>query len=58
MEYKGYIVELDNNLSQHVIHHTGKGSLPKMLSGNFTSVGIAQKTIDRYLSTKKSTNKD
>lgn len=53
MEYKGYIIEFGNNTSQHVIKHTGKGSLPKMLSGSFTSLGIAQKTIDKYIQTKE-----
>lgn len=53
MEYKGYIIELGKNTSQHVIRHTGKGSLPNALSGNFTSLGIAQKAIDKYLETKE-----
>lgn len=53
MEYKGYIIELDKNLSQHVIKHTGKGSLPKILSGNFTSLGTAQKMVDKYLESKQ-----
>jgi len=53
MEYKGYIIELGKNTSQHVIRHTGKGSLPKMLSGNFTSVGVAQKAVDKYTKIKE-----
>jgi len=53
MEYKGYIIELGKNISQHVVKHTGKGSLPKVLSGSFTSLGNAQKTIDRYTQAKE-----
>jgi len=52
MEYKGYLIELGKNTSQHIIRHTGKGSLPKMLSGSFTSLGIAQKMVDKYLLSK------
>jgi len=53
MEYKGYVIELGKNTSQHVIRHTGKGSLPKTLSGNWTSIGVAKKQVDKYLETKK-----
>jgi hypothetical protein len=53
MEYKGYVIELGKNTSQHVIRHTGKGSLPKMLSGNFTSLGVAKKAVDKYVETKE-----
>lgn len=53
MEYKGYIIELGKNISQHIIRHTGKGSLPKIMNGSFTSVGQAQKIVDKYIKSKE-----
>jgi len=52
MEYRGYIIEIGDNTANHIIRHTGKGSLPKMLSGEWTSVRIAKTIVDRYLASK------
>lgn len=51
-EYKGYIIEIGENTANHVIRHTGKGSLPKMLHGEWTSVRLARQMVDRYLDSK------
>lgn len=53
MEYKGYNIEVSPNTSVHEIHHTGKGSLPKALDGKWTTVGMAKRQIDDYLSRKE-----
>ena len=52
MEYRGYIIKVAKGTSQYEIRHTGKGSLPNLLSGLFTSTGSAQKVIDSYLVNK------
>lgn len=52
MEYKGYLIKLDKRTASHVIHHTGKGSLPNQLSGTWTTAMFAQRAIDAYLKTK------
>lgn len=52
MEYRGYNIEVTKHIPSYVIKHTGKGSLPKSLEGNFTSVGKAQKVIDQWLAKK------
>ncbi len=52
MEYKGYVVELADGSSCHIIKHTGKGSLPKVLSGEWTSTRVARQMIDEYVQSK------
>lgn len=59
MEYKSYLIEREEGgTASLVIRHTGKGSLPTMLSGKFTTAGNAIKAVDMYLSTKKTTTKE
>lgn len=47
------MIRLAPNTITHVIHHTGKGSLPKSLEGKWTTEGMAKKQIDEYLDKKK-----
>lgn len=53
MEYKGYLIEIGENTSSHVIRHTGKGSLPKVLSGEWNSVRVAVQAVDKYVDSKE-----
>ena len=53
MEHRGYKIGLSENGSLYEIRHTGKGSLPKVMEGRYTKVGLAVKIIDDYLDKKK-----
>lgn len=52
--YKGYYIKPNERLpNSFVIVTEGRGGkIPNILGGIFTSVGIARKMIDKYLSTK------
>lgn len=52
IEYKGYTIVGDNTYGMKEIKPVGKGSVPGDLRGKFTSVYMAQKTIDLYLDNK------
>lgn len=52
MEYKNYNIELHKPTANYTIHTIGKGALPKMLSGLFTTPVIAKLHIDRYINSK------
>ena len=52
LEYKGYKIVSDRSYGYYNIQHTGKGSLPKMLSGQYTKTTIAKQDIDVWLSSK------
>jgi len=53
MEYKGYLIEIGENTANHIIKHTGKGSLPKALSGEWNSIRVAKVAVDRYVESKQ-----
>lgn len=53
MQYKNYLIELDKPTTTYIIRHTGKGSLPAVMSGRFTTQGLAMKVIDSYVEAKK-----
>lgn len=53
IEYKGYKIISDRAYGYFNIQHTGKGSLPKALSGQYTKTTIAKQDIDTYLSAKE-----
>lgn len=53
MQYKNYEIKVDKPTTNYTIHSVGKGALPKVLSGLFTSPKIAQTHIDRYLANKE-----
>lgn len=53
MEYRGYIIVSDKTFGYYEVKHTGKGSLPNMLSGKYTRSSFAKKDIDSYLSEKE-----
>lgn len=53
MEYRGYNIEVAPNSAMYEIHHTGKGSLPKLLEGKWTTTKLAANQIDDYLSKKE-----
>lgn len=52
LEYRGYVIQPIKNLIGYEIRHTGKGSLPYVMSGIFTSKDIATSVIDQYVNTK------
>lgn len=54
ISYKGYYIKKEEKLpNSFVIVTEGRGGkIPNVLGGMFTSVGVAQKMIDRYLNTK------
>ena len=47
MEYGGYSV-VNNNFCNYVIKPLGKGSVPKELSGMYTSTAMSKQAIDFY----------
>lgn len=54
-EYKGYYIKAAKDLPAHyVVVTVGKGGkIPDILSGLFTSTGIAMFAIDKYLTAKQ-----
>lgn len=50
-EYRNYRIVSDG-FSMYRIMNTGKGMIPKDLSGKYTSKVFAKNSIDAYLSTK------
>lgn len=52
MEYKNYNIQLHKATANYTIHSIGKGALPKVLSGLFTTPAIAKSHIDRYVNNK------
>lgn len=55
MEYKGYVIVGDKKFGYFEIKHTGKGSLPNMLSGKYTHSSLAKKDIDRWIEVRDKT---
>jgi hypothetical protein len=51
-EYKGYLIASDGTYGMKEIKPVGKGSVPGALRGAFTSMYMAQKVIDLYMSSK------
>lgn len=49
MDHKNYTIKLTPEGNSYTIHSIGKGALPKVLSGVFTSPTIAKNHIDAYL---------
>ena len=58
IRYKGYIISSSKLLPGLVgVATEGKGGkIPNILSGGFTSTGVAKKEIDRYLESKVKTD--
>lgn len=54
IEYKGYLIVNDRTFGYFEVKHTGKGSLPKALSGRYTKSSIAMRDIDTYTNSKES----
>lgn len=52
-EYKGYLIVSDKTFGYFEVKHTGKGSLPKSLSGKYTKTSVAMRDIDTYLNNKE-----
>lgn len=54
-QYRGYDIKAHKEHSKHYIVVTsGKGGkIPDVLTGLFTSVGVAKGVIDKYLDNKK-----
>jgi hypothetical protein len=52
MDYKGYKIELQREYAIYGIRSIGKGALPKLLQGAFTTYKDAMKVIDIYLDSK------
>lgn len=48
MQYGNYEIVVKPNSNTYEIHSVGKGALPDMLKGGYTSVGHAKKKIDQY----------
>lgn len=53
MEYKGYSIVVEGGLAMYVIRGIGKGALPKVLQGLFTTTSAAKKLIDVYTNSKE-----
>lgn len=53
MEYNGYKIELQKRYTMYGIRAVGKGALPKVLQGLFTTVKDAMASIDRYVEGKE-----
>lgn len=53
IEYKGYVIVNDGTFGYFEVKHTGKGSLPKSLSGKYTKSSIAMRDIDTYVNSKE-----
>lgn len=58
MEYNGYSIKLHKPTTTYSVHAIGKGALPKVLSGLFTTPNIAKKHIDMYVNGKQPSTKD
>lgn len=52
-EYKGYVIVSDRTFGYYEVKHTGKGSLPKALSGKYTKTSLAKLDIDKYINSKE-----
>lgn len=54
IEYNGYQIKPHKSFpSHHIIVTSGKGGkIPDIMSGMFTSAGIAKTIVDAYLSSK------
>lgn len=52
MLYNGYEIKLCKDPVMFAIHSVGKGALPKLLQGFYTTHLAAQKQVDLYLSSK------
>lgn len=50
-QYKDYRIVLDG-FSMYKIMNSGKGAMPKHLSGRYTTPAFAKAAIDGYLATK------
>jgi hypothetical protein len=48
MEYQGYVIEHDKTFGMFTIKNVGKGSVPKVLRGRYTSRDVTMKSIDQY----------
>jgi hypothetical protein len=55
MEHNGYEIKLHKPTANYSIHSIGKGALPKVLSGLFTTQAIAKKHIDMYIGSRPQT---
>lgn len=55
MEYKGYGINRGNR-GLYTINPVGRGSLPKVLRGEYTSPNWAQGAINSYLASKEKPN--
>ena len=55
-EYRGYLIKGDGTFGYHGIYPKGKGSIPKLLKGQFTNVQQARNVIDRSLESLKKGN--
>lgn len=53
MVYKGYDIRLDSGTTMYTVHTVGKGPLPKVLQGLFTTKQVSMLHIDRYLESKE-----
>lgn len=51
MEYNGYKIMPLGTFSMYSIGPVKSGQIPSVLKGNYTSLSLAQKAIDVYLST-------
>jgi hypothetical protein len=52
MEYKGYNIQVEDDIVMYSIHMIGRGALPKFLNGLYTNYTSAKKQIDTYLEQK------
>jgi len=50
----GYEIVGDGTYSMRLIRHKGKGSLPKKLSGRYTTDAAAKVQIEAYVAQKES----
>lgn len=55
-DYKGYRILSDGTFGLKRIMNSGKGALPRDLSGNYTAAIFAKRDIDAYLIKKGVTN--
>lgn len=49
MDYKNFKIEVQPALTMYKIQRIGKGPLPLVMQGLFTSQGAAKKAIDLYI---------
>jgi len=52
MEYKGYNIKIEEDIVMYSIHMIGKGALPKILNGLYTTTHAAKGQIDKYVNEK------